>query len=82
MEETERLLNDPAYDRVRRYFREKLIAQLENLAYDGTEEAADLQDEICRTLRTHHKLHRLLVTSVQEQRLSLANFKSVPKEDK
>lgn len=69
-----RLVNDPAfitaYDAVHTF----LIDKIEGLEMDGTAETAELERELCRSLRCMKGIKRALTIAGQRQKLRLADF--------
>ena len=82
-DDSQRLLNDPAFIRGHALLRDELIRTIEDGKDDGTEQFEELMLETCRTLRTLKALRRTLGLSVQTAQLSEAGFKphSPEKED-
>lgn len=74
--DSSRLLNDPAFVEAFDGVRGQLIEHIENLVMDGTPATAELENELCRTLRSLKGVKRALILSGQKQKLRLADFQS------
>ena len=73
--EADRLLNDPAFQRGYKAVREGIIGQLEAIQHDGSESMEDYERELCRSLRTLHRVRRAIAIGVQGQQLREADFR-------
>jgi len=71
-----RFLNDPAFVEAFEGVRSQLIEHIENLVMDGTPETAELENELCRTLRSLKGVKRALILTGQKQKLRLADFQA------
>ncbi len=71
-----RLVNDPAFVEAFEAVRSQLIGHIEGLEMDGTAETAELENELCRTLRSLKGVKRALILTGQKQQLRLADFQS------
>ena len=71
-----RLVNDPAFVTAFGEVRGQIIDHIENLVMDGTPETAELENELCRTLRSLKGVRRALILTGQKQQLRLADFQA------
>lgn len=80
-DEAQRLLDDPAFERAYTLAREQLISHIESLPASGHAEDIELERELCRTLRSLKGVRRVLVTTVQGEKLRLADFQAQQQSD-
>lgn len=74
--EAQRLLDDPAFERAHSLAREQIIDHIESLPASGHAEDIELERELCRVLRALKGVKRVLITTVQGEKLRLADFQS------
>ena len=72
--DAERLLRDPAFIRAFDNVENALIKTLKEFQHDGQPETDDNEREICRSLRTLHRVKRAVTLTVQGQKLRAVDF--------
>ena len=80
-DEAERLFNDPAFIRGFDGTEKALVDLIAQVKHDGSPEMFAAEQEMCRTLRTLRSLKRIISTTIQGQKLRLADFKPRDPED-
>lgn len=73
--EAQRLFNDPAFIRGFDGTERALIDLIASVKHDGSPEMFAAEQEMCRTLRSLRSLKRIISTTIQGQKLRLADFK-------